>query len=96
MNARYVILGIIVVLCCAGTALGSDGFTGSWQAEIGISPQEADPFHSFQSTLDVGLSLSFVTVSSISDFLFDGWLWQSFDLQADLSIVHFDGQMRKV
>lgn len=92
MNARYVVLGIIV-LCCAGTAFGSDGFTGSWQAEIGISPQQPDPFHSFQSTLDVGLSLSFVTVSSISDFLFDGWLWQGFDLQADLSIVHFDGQM---
>ena len=92
MNARTMVFGIIVC-CLAGTALASDGFTGSWQAEIGISPQQPDPFHSFQSTLDVGLSLSFVTVSSISDFLFDGWLWQGFDLQADLSILHFDGQM---
>jgi hypothetical protein len=93
VRARVLILGITVVLCFAGTAWGSDGFTGSWQAEIGISPQLPDPFHSFQSTLDVGLSLSFVTVSSISDFLFDGWLWQEFDLEADLSIVHFDGQL---
>jgi len=92
VNARYLIFGIIV-LCFASTALGSDGFTGSWQAEIGISPQQAIPFHSFQSTLDVGLSLSFVTISSISDFLFDGWLWQEFDLEADLSIISFEGQM---
>jgi len=92
VNARYLVFGAIV-LCFAATALGSDGFTGSWEAEIGISPQQAIPFHSFQSTLDVGLSLSFVTVSSISDFLFDGWLWQEFDLEADLAMVHFDGQM---
>ena len=92
MKARYLIFGIIVCFFAA-SALGSDGFTGSWEAEIGISPQQAAPFHSFQSTLDVGLSLSFVTVSSISDFLFDGWLWQGFNLEADLSIVHFDGQM---
>ncbi len=92
MNARYLIFGIIV-LCFASAALGSDGFTGSWQAEIGISPRLPVPFHSFQSTLDVGLSLSFVTISGISDFLFDGWLWQEFDLEVDLSIVHFDGQM---
>ena len=92
MKARYLVFGIIVC-CFAASALGSDGFTGSWEAAIGISPQQTDPFHSFQSTLDVGLSLSFVTVSSISDFLFDGWLWQSFNLEADLSIIHFDGQM---
>ena len=92
MKARYLIFGIIV-LCFAVTTLGSDGFTGSWEAEIGISPRLADPFHSFQSTLDVGLGLSFVTVSSISDFLFDGWIWQGFNLEADLSIVHFDGQI---
>ncbi len=92
MNARYLVFGIIV-LWFAGAAFGSDGFTGSWEAEIGISPQQSDPFHSFQSTLDVGLSLSFVTISSVSDFLFDGWLWQGFNLEADLSIVHFDGQI---
>ncbi|MFC2105355.1 hypothetical protein ACFLS0_01165 [Candidatus Bipolaricaulota bacterium] len=92
MKARYLIFGIIV-LCFASAALGSDGFTGSWQAEIGISPRLPVPFHSFQSTLDVGLNLSFVTISGISDFLFDGWLWQEFDLEVDLSIVHFDGQM---
>jgi hypothetical protein len=92
VNARYLVFGLIV-LCFAGTALASDGFTGSWHAAIGISPQQANPFHSFQSTLDAGLSLSFVTVSSISDFLMDGWLWQEFDLEADLSVVHFEGQM---
>jgi len=92
VKARYLIFGVIV-LSFAVTALASDGFTGSWEAEIGISPRQSDPFHSFQSTLDVGLSLSFVTVSSISDFLFDGWLWQEFDLEADLSGFHFDGQM---
>ena len=92
MNARYLVFGIIV-LCFASAVLGSDGFTGSWEAEIGISPRLPVPFHSFQSTLDVGLTLSFVTISGISDFLFDGWLWQEFDLELDLSIVHFDGQM---
>jgi len=93
VKARSLILGILIALSLAGAAWGSDGFTGSWHAEIGISPQLATPFHSFQSTLDVGLSLSFVTVSSISDFLIDGWLWQEFELEADLASLHFDGQM---
>lgn len=91
MNARYLVFGIILV-CFAGTAMGV-GFTGSWQAEIGISPRQPDPFHSFQSTLDVGFTLSFVTISSVSDFLFDGWLWQQFGIEANLSIFHFSGQM---
>jgi hypothetical protein len=75
------------------SVLGRDGFTGSWQAEIGLSPQQAQPFSAFQSTLDVGLSLSFLEIASVSDFLFDGWLWQEFDLTAALGGVRFDGQI---
>jgi hypothetical protein len=92
VNGRYVLF-IVVVLCCAVSVLGRDGFTGSWQAEIGLSPQQAQPFSAFQSTLDVGLSLSFLEIASVSDFLFDGWLWQEFDLTAALGGVRFDGQI---
>lgn len=92
VNGRYVFFAV-VVLFCAVSVLGSDGFTGSWRAEIGISPQQTQPFSAFQSTLDVGLSLSFLEIASVSDFLFDGWLWQEFDLTAALGSVRFDGQI---
>ena len=92
MNGRCVLF-VVVVLFCAVSVLGSDGFTGSWRAEIGLSPQQTQPFSAFQSTLDVGLSLSFLEISSISDFLFDGWLWQEFDLTAALGPVCFHGQL---
>lgn len=68
-------------------------FTGSWEAEIGIAPQSSDPFHSFQATLDVGLRLGFLTLSSISDFLVDGWLWQQFAFDADVSVAQISGQI---
>ena len=90
MNGRCVLF-VVVVLFCGVSVLGSDGFTGSWQAEIGLSPQQTQPFSAFQSTLDVGLSLSFLEIASVSDFLFDGWLWQEFDLTAALGSVRFDG-----
>ena len=91
VNGRYVLF-VVVVLFCAVSVLGSDGFTGSWRAEIGLSPQQSQPFSAFQSTLDVGLSLSFLEIASVSDFLFDGWLWQEFDLTVALGSVRFDGQ----
>jgi len=94
VNGRTVPVVAIVLFCfCAVSALGSDGFTGSWRAEIGLSPQGPEPFSAFQSTLDVGLGLSFVEIASVSDFLFDGWLWQEFDLTAALGGVRFEGQL---
>jgi hypothetical protein len=92
VNGRYMFF-VAVVLFCAVSVLGSDGFTGSWRAEIGLSPQQPEPFSAFQSTLDVGLSLSFVEIASVSNFLIDGWLWQEFDLTAALGSLRFDGQI---
>ena len=92
VNGRY-LLCVVVILFCAVGALASDGFTGSWRAEIGLSPQQPQPFSAFQSTLDVGLSLSFLEIASVSDFLFDGWLWQEIDLTATLGSVLFEGQI---
>jgi hypothetical protein len=92
VNGRYVLF-IVAVLFCAVSVLGSNGFTGSWQAEIGLSPQQTQPFSAFQSTLDVGLSISFLEIASVSDFLFDGWLWQEFDLTAALGGLRLDGQI---
>lgn len=67
--------------------------TGSWDVEIGMFPQQTSPFSSFSSTLEVGLCVAFLEVSSASDFLFDGWLWQEFGLSASLGCVCFDGMM---
>jgi hypothetical protein len=92
VNGRYVLF-IVAVLFCAVSVLGSNGFTGSWQAEIGLSPQQTQPFSAFQSTLDVGLCMSFLEIASISDFLFDGWLWQELDLTVALGGLRFDGQI---
>jgi len=92
VNGRY-LLFVVVILFCAVSVLGSDGFTGSWRAEIGLSPQQTQPFSAFQSTLDVGLCLSFLEIASVSDFLFDGWLWEEIDLTATLGSVLFDSQI---
>jgi len=96
VNGRYLLLvSVAILLCTVGTVstAGRDGFTGSWWAEIGLSPQQPQPFSGFQSSLDVGLSLSFLEIASVSDFLFDGWLWQEFDLTAALGAVRFDSQI---
>jgi len=97
VNIRGLLIAIGLVLGAFIVAAGSNGggeyITGSWFAEIGISPQQTRPFDSFQSTLDVGLHLDFLEISSISDFIFDGWLWQEFDLDAALGPVSFSGQL---
>lgn len=94
VNGRYVFFILVVLFCAVSVlGLGSDGFTGSWRAEIGLAPQQVPLFSTFQSTLDVGLSLSFLEIASVSDFVFEGWLWQEFDLTAALGIVRFDGQI---
>ena len=68
-------------------------FTGSWEAEIGVSPQQTQPFTTFQSTLDVGLCLGFLTLNSVSDFVIDGWIWEELGLRADVGFLAFDGHM---
>jgi len=87
------VLVVVCLLGCAGGAAGSEWFTGSWAAEISLSPQQTMPFSGFQSTLDVGIQLDFLTLSSVSDFIFDGWLWQGFDLEAALGPVSFSSQL---
>ncbi|MGB2983242.1 MAG: hypothetical protein WBC63_05190, partial [Candidatus Bipolaricaulia bacterium] len=92
MKARTCLIVFACVFGCAVGAAGSQWFTGSWSAEISLAPQQTMPFSAFQSTLDVGLQLDFLTVSSISDFIFDGWLWQEFDLEAVLGPLSFSSQ----
>ena len=92
VSARHCVF-IVIALLFSASVLAADGLTGSWHAEIALSPNQTNAFSAFQSTLDVGLSLSFLEVSSISDFLFEGWLWQEIDISAALSGVSFLGQM---
>ena len=58
-----------------------------------MAPLQTSPFSSFSSTLEMGLCATFLELTSISDFLFSGWLWQEFDLAASLGFVSFDGMM---
>lgn len=92
VSARHCVF-IVVALLFSASVLAADGLTGSWHAEIALSPNQTNAFSAFQSTLDVGLSLSFLEISSISDFLFEGWLWQEIDISAALSGVSFLGQI---
>ena len=84
--------GILVLAVALGGA-AAELFTGSWEAEIGLSPQQTQPFTTFQSTLDVGLCLGFVTLNSVSDFVIDGWIWEELGLLADVGLLAFDGHM---
>jgi len=91
VSHKSIAIAIVFVVLAASTALAAGPFTGSWEAEIGLSPQQTKTFSSFSSTLTVGLHVGFATLSSTSDFVFDGWLWQAFDLNACLGFVSFEG-----
>jgi hypothetical protein len=83
--------GILVLAVALGVT--AEMFTGSWEAEIGLAPQQTQPFTTFQSTLDVGICLGFVTLNSVSDFVIDGWIWEELGLVADVGLLAFDGHM---
>lgn len=93
MKTRSCGLAGILVLAVAFGGLASNVFTGSWEAEIGLSPQQTQPFTTFQSTLDVGLCLGFLTLNTVSDFVIDGWIWEELGLRADVGLLAFDGHM---
>ena len=93
VTTRTVLFATLVVVACGMTAVGNEWFTGSWTAEIGISPLQTMPFSAFESTLDAGIHIGFLEVASVSDFLFEGWIWQEFDLTADVGFLVFDGQI---
>lgn len=92
MNKRAWLIAMCLVLAGAVASAGSPGFTGSWLAEIGLSPQQTMPFSSFQSTLDVGLRIDFLKISSVSDFIFDGWLWEELGIDVEIGPISFLAQ----
>ena len=93
MKARIVVLSVVSVIVLGGFALAAGPFSGSWEMEIGLSPQQTKPFSAFSSTLNAGFTLSFLTLTSSSDFIIDGWLWQEFGLCATIGFISFDGVM---
>lgn len=93
MKSRVLVLWAILFLGGAVAGYGQGWFTGSWEAAIGLSPQGPQAFSSFESTLDVGIRIEFVELSSISDFIFDGWLWQEFDVMAGIGPLGFEGEL---
>jgi hypothetical protein len=86
-------LGAVLIIAWALAVSAGDGFTGSWEAEIGLSPQQTQPFTAFQTTLDVGLHVGFVSANSVSDFVIDGWIWEELGLVADVGLLAFDGTL---
>jgi len=86
-------LGVALVIAWALGVSAGEGFTGSWEAEIGLSPQQTQPFTAFQTTLDVGFHVGFVTAKSVSDFVIDGWVWEELGLLADVGLLAFEGTL---
>ncbi|MCX6099743.1 MAG: hypothetical protein NTX69_06990 [Candidatus Bipolaricaulota bacterium] len=86
-------LGVALIIAWALGVSAGEGFTGSWEAEIGLSPQQAQPFTAFQTTLDVGFHVGFVTAKSVSDFVIDGWVWEELGLLADVGLLAFEGTL---
>ncbi len=91
MKTRTAIIAFMLLLGLGVTALTAGPFSGSWEMEIGLSPQQTKPFSAFSSTLNVGFTLGFLTLKSSSDFIIDGWLWQEFGLSASIGFISFDG-----
>lgn len=86
-------LATILVLAVAFGGLAGEFFTGSWEARIGLAPQEAQPFTTFESTLDAGVSVGFLHLNSVSDFVIDGWIWEELGVLARVGFLSFDGHM---
>ena len=93
MKTRMAFLGAVLIIAWTLAVLAGEGFTGSWEAEIGLSPQQTQPFTAFQTTLDVGFHVGFVTAKSISDFVIDGWVWEELGLLADVGLLAFEGTL---
>lgn len=93
MKKRTLLIGVAFLALGVVSGLASEGFTGSWSADITISPLQTRPFTAFQSTLDVGFCIDYVEIASVSDFDFNGWVWQEFDLDVNLGLVSFSGQL---
>jgi len=93
VKTRVIIMAVSSIVLLGGIALAGGPFSGSWEMEIGLSPQQTKPFSAFSSTLNVNFTLSFLTVKSSSDFIIDGWLWQEFGACASIGFISFDGVM---
>jgi len=91
MRYRVVLLAALFLSLAAGACLAAGPFSGSWEVEIGLSPQQTQVFSSFASTLDVRFSVAFLGLSATSDFIESGWIWQELGLKIDPGIVCFDG-----
>jgi len=72
VKKRTLLIGIAFLAVGVVSGLASEGFTGSWSADITISPLQTRPFTAFQSTLDVGFCIDYVEIASVSDFDFNG------------------------
>ena len=93
MKTRMGFLGVALIIAWALGVSAGEGFTGSWEAKIGLSPQQTQPFTAFQTTLDVGFHVGFVTAKSVSDFVIDGWVWEELRLLADVGLLAFEGTL---
>ena len=93
MKYRIALITMLFVVMGTGACLAVGPFSGSWEMEIGLSPQQTKPFSSFSSTLGVSFCVGFLELSSSSDFVFSGWLWQEFGLSATLGFVSVEGLM---
>jgi hypothetical protein len=86
-------LAVALLMVAGWSGWASGGFTGSWTSEIGLSPIQTMPFTAFSSTLEVGFAVDFFEVSTTSDFIMTGWLWQELGLAAELGFFGFDGTL---
>lgn len=93
MSYRIVVIVSLFVFLGTTACLAMGPFFGSWEVEIGLSPQQTMPFSAFSSTLDVGFRIGFLELKSSSDFIFSGWLWQELGAYASLGFISFDGVM---
>lgn len=93
LRGRIAVFAVVFVFLGTSACLATGPFTGRWETEIGISPQQTIPFTSFTSTLDVGFRIGFLEIWSSSDFILTGWLWQELGLCASLGFLSFDGGM---
>ncbi len=82
VKVRAILISMLFVSLLSGAALAAGPFSGSWEADLTLSPLQTIPISAFSSHLITDFSFGALSLSSQSDFAVNNWLWQSFKMAA--------------
>jgi len=87
------IVGVLLLIHAAAAVASTGPLSGSWSADLTLSPLQTAPFSAFYSQLNAALSFGVASVSTRADFEVDGWVWQSFRAGVSVPFFHVESNL---